>query len=306
MTFDQPLASPTIVVEAEMGEPFTHRPELHLLTLPLEIRITLFRHLFQCPDPIKIESTHEEHDLFFDDPQEQQEQDSPDTATTATISWTLRRPKTPQNGLSAQFLRVSREIHDTGLPYLYSLNRFDCSSRSALPLLLTQLRPSTRTSAHIRHVVLDWDQLQDFAWSLAKPAQVAATSGIQELHLANWRMRVLGGSSFLWRDYKSYERQLCQAAKDICLKHPLLRCVLQRPFHRPTTTPAARSESVRATHRVKWRFVTAAVGERVAALGPAGRGGERVVDLDQELALLAPAAGKDVNISSLQGGIDPV
>lgn len=76
----------------------------------------------------------------------------------------------------------------------------------------------------------------------------------------------------------------------------------------PRVVPAgvpAPSESVRATHRVKWRFVTVAVGDAVGAFG-GGYYGERVVDLDQELALLAPATGKDVNMSSLQGGLDPI
>lgn len=273
---------------------------LHLLTLPPEIRITLYHHVFQCPTAIKIEATQKEHDYFFEN------REASITSTTVE-SWTLRRPETPHDGLSAQFLRVCHDLHTEGLPYLYSLNTFDCSSRSALPLLLRHVRPTT--SALIRHVILDWDQLEEFAWSLAKPDQVAATSGLQVLDLANWRMRVLGGSSFLWRDYKSYERQLCQAALDICVKHPLLACVLQRPFHRSTRVGVS-GRPVRATHRVKWRFVTESHAV-MADLGGGGDGGddgggERIVDLHEELALLAPAAGKDVNMSSLQGGIDPI
>jgi hypothetical protein len=266
-------------------EPRPHRPgRLHLLTLPVEIRITLYHHLFQCPHPIKIESAHEEHYSF----------DENENDNSTVVSWALRRPTTPQNGLSAQFLVVCQDLHAEGLPYLYSLNTFDCSSRSALPLLLRQLRPTT--SALIRHVVLDWEQLQDFAWSLARPEQVAATRGLQALDLATWRMRVLGGSSFLWRDVKSYERQLCKAALDICEKHPLLGRVLQRPFHRSTRAGGPG----RTTHRVKWRFVTE------AGAVTAREDGERIVDLHEELALLRPTASKDVNMSSVQGGMDPI
>lgn len=273
---------PTEVAE----EPQPHRPDgLHLLTLPVEIRITLYHHLFQCPHAIKIESAHEEHQGFDD-----HENDN----STVVVSWGLRRPTTAQNGLSAQFLVACHDVHAEGLPYLYGVNTFDCSSRSALPLLLRQLRPTT--SALIRHVVLDWDQLQDFAWSLAKPDQVAATRGLQVLDLATWRMRVLGGSSFLWRDVKSFERQLCQAALDICEKHPLLGRVLQRPFHRSTRAGGP----VRTTHRIKWRFVTEAGAITTR------EDGERIVHLHEELASLTPVAGKDINMSSVQGGMDPI
>lgn len=275
--------TPPSEVEAE---PQAHRPDrLHLLTLPVEIRLTLYHRLFQCPHPIKIESAHEEHHGFDD-----HESDN----STIDSLWALRRPTTPREGLSAQFLAVCRDLHAEGLPYLYGVNTFDCSSRSALPLLLRQLLPTT--SALIRHVVLDWEQLQDFAGSLAKPEQVAATHGLQVLDLATWRMRVLGGSSSRWRDVKDYERQLCEAALDICEKHPLLCRVLQRPFHRSTRA----GDPVRTTHRIKWRFVT-----EVGAV--TGReDGERIVDLHQELALLTPVDGIVANISSVQDGMDPI
>jgi hypothetical protein len=97
-------------------------------------------------------------------------------------------------------------------------------------------------------------------------------------------MRVVGGSSSLWRDVKSYERQICQAALDITRKHPRLKVVLQRTFHkRSNLITGARASIVPNTWgRIKWRFVT----EQAAAAAVAVAN-EKVVDLQDELDRLS-------------------
>ncbi|KEF62655.1 uncharacterized protein A1O9_00628 [Exophiala aquamarina CBS 119918] len=299
-----PTSTPLATSKTEES-PRPHRPRddgdvdvLHLLTLPTEIRITLYQHLFSCPHPIKIESSHEEHAYDFD------QKETTDT-TTRVIPWTLRRPNIPRDGLSAQFLAVCQTVRAEGTPYLYSTNTFDCSSRSALPVLLQHLSPST--SSLIQHVILDWEQLQDFAWSLAKPSQVAATAGLQVLDLATWRTRVLGGSSVHWGNVKAWERELCHAALDICARHPLLHSVLQRPFHR--SKRAVDTAGIpRTTHRVKWRFVTEEASVAGASSGNFEYESERVLNLQHELALLGPVATTAEhtdNMPSAQGVLDP-
>jgi hypothetical protein len=97
-------------------------------------------------------------------------------------------------------------------------------------------------------------------------------------------MRVLGGLSSRWRDVKSYERQICQAALDITRKHPRLKVVLQRTFYKRSNVingARARASIVPNTWgRIKWRFVT----EQAAAAAVAN---EKVVDLQGELDSLS-------------------
>ena len=275
------------------------RGHLHLLSLPTEIRVQLYIYLFQSVTPIKIESQHSSQQSS-----EHSEPEGNNADSYSDQTWTIRRPSTPTNGLSSQVLLVCREIYTEAHPYLYRLNMFDCSSRSSLPLLQSCLSPIT--FPHIRHLILDWEHLQDFAWSLAKPGQVEATRGLQVVELGTWRMRVrYAGGTFLWRDVKSYERQLCQAALDICRKHAHLRLVLERefPYRRKKlvdNTTLGKSIHGRTTQRVKWRFVTEALGT-MDAIGE----GEKTLHLQQELHLLTPAVGKDL-VMSVQGAMDPI
>jgi hypothetical protein len=155
---------------------------------------------------------------------------------------------------------------------------------------------STANFARIRHLVLDWDQLQDFAWSLAKEDQVAATSGLEILELNHFRTRMLQplratdllmniipdphrartllnpiSSNRLWENTRDHERQVHQAALEITEKHAQLRFVLQetsvktlpRGFQREEIPPELTGHvavrpipELKATARIRWRFVT--------------------------------------------------
>jgi len=103
-------------------------------------------------------------------------------------------------------------------------------------------------------------------------------------------MRVLGGLSSLWRDVKSYERQICQAALDITRKHPRLKVVLARTFYkRPKASVGVYTSVVPNTWgRIKWRFVTEAAAAAAAAAAKVGENGnEKVVNLQDELDRLS-------------------
>ncbi|KAK4944105.1 hypothetical protein LTR10_016438 [Elasticomyces elasticus] len=243
------------------------------LNLPTEIRLKIYTHLFSFPDPIKIEPAHptSQAAFIFDS----------NTNEAKETPWLLRQPTT--SGLTSQLLRTCRKIHHESLPVLYQSNIFDCSAREGVPLLQHNIGPSSFSL--IRHVILDWEQLQDFAWSLAKPEHQLATNGLEIIDLASWRARILGGSSLLWHDVKAYERQLCQAALDICQKHAQLR--LLRLKRDPTEFKlSGKTIMCKTTHRVKWRFVT----EKEARTH---KDYDHVVDLQSELASLNVPTKKD-------------
>jgi hypothetical protein len=264
-----------------------------LLQLPAEIRLKIYAHLFQHFEAIKIEPANPEQQTSFDGPEDDRNGDDP-----KSNEWLLRRP-TP-SGLSTQVLRVCRQVHREALPVLYGANPFDCSAREGVPLLLHNV--GADNLGRVRRLVLDWEQLQEFAWSLAKPEMQSATNGLEVIEMATWRMRVLGGTSWLWRDVKAYERQICQAALDITNKHPNLRAVLQKSFHRyehAADKHLKKGGWVNTSHRVKWRFVT----ERGAAT--AADTCEKVVDLSSELAALNVPSGKDQGQSQQPGSSDP-
>jgi len=250
----------TVVPFAVMATP---RPIL--LRVPVEIRLRLYNFLL-TGRVIKVEPRHPDRQCDDSD-------------------WCMK----PVRGLCAQLLRVCRQVHDEAHALLYADNVFDCFQREGIKLLLKHIGP--KNSALIKHVIIDRDQLQEFAWSLAKDEQKAATSGLEVIEMATWRMRVLGGSSLLWRDVKSYERQICQSALEICQKHPRLRVVAQRPFQK--TARAAQSST---PYRIKWRLLPSET-----CLGPE----EDTVDLEKELALLTdgwPQEGR--NERSRPTGLD--
>ena len=259
------------------------------LNLPPELRLQIYTYVLTSPEPVTITpssttSSQFSQFLSFAVGLDSSSLSPPSTPTATIPSQKLLTPYP----VSAQLLRTSRLIHAEATSILYTANTFNCSSHSALPILLQTLTPAT--SALIVHLILDWDQLQDFSWSLSKPATVHATSGLQTLDLATWRMRVLGGLSSLWRDVKSYERQICQAALDITRKHPRLKVVLARTFYkRPKASVGVYTSVVPNTWgRIKWRFVTEAAAAAAAAAAKVGENGnEKVVNLQDELDRLS-------------------
>jgi len=133
--------------------------------------------------------------------------------------------------------------------------------------------------------VIDWDFLQDLGWSLSKDEYKRATSRLKRVDLKSWRMRHLTGTSVQWRNVKSHERSLCQAALDIRNKHNQLK-ILAESYHRRASTSAGISlfgdtvgglPATRSNCRVKWRFVTCLEDLRED---------ETVVDIEKDIELL--------------------
>ena len=139
---------------------------------------------------------------------------------------------------------------------------------------------------------------------------------LHELSLAHWRTRVLGGSSFLQRDVKAYERSICQSALAIITKSSKLRIVAQRSWARPKLLQPAtyhlnpgnakaaaavdesmkRQQQTSSSIRIKWRFL--------ADEGQMWKD-EMVIDLEGEVALLT-AGGVAKDEGPVQTALDPI
>ncbi|KAJ9653404.1 hypothetical protein H2198_007402 [Neophaeococcomyces mojaviensis] len=241
------------------------------LAIPLEIRQVVYSEIFDTRAGIAIEAAP-------------RLAPSPGGEPTTT-SWSAEDEfwAIKPHQLSSQFLRTCRQIHTEALPHLYSLRIFDVTARESLQLFLHNIGP--QNFAFIHHIVIDWDFLQDLGWSLTKDEYKLATSGLNNIEVKSWRMRHLTGTSVQWRNVKSHERSLCQAALDICKKHKQLK-VLAESYHRRASSSAGISLSgiagggvpaTRSNCRVKWRFVTCL--EEL-------REDETVVDIEKDIDLL--------------------
>ena len=132
---------------------------------------------------------------------------------------------------------------------------------------------------------------------LARPDAVAATAGLISIDMATWRMRVTGErSGFLWRDVRSSERSMCEAALGICQKSRRLRVVAQRVWDR-VKRGLGGERVMRKTERIKWRFV---VGEGQLLAG------ETRLDLETELMVLRQGGGSAKDEGGVQMALDPI
>lgn len=250
-----------------------------LLALPVEVRLKIYALLFHCAEALVIEPAEPAYQEDFDhssyspasviDHANDKDKDPFPSPALRIQPLHFYRPAylsyAPSSttwgvGMSSQLLLTCRQIHHEAIPILYGTNRFDCSMRSA-PTILAQII-SVQNFALIRHLILDWDQLQDFAWSLAKDEQVHATRGLEILELNRFRTRIfprtrsasaaesettLGiapdpsatlysatGSWSRWHhaDVVNHERQLFASALAIVEKHAQLRHVLQTTMYK--------------------------------------------------------------------------
>lgn len=238
-----------------MLEALNLNTECPFLALPVEIRQLVFNDLFRPLEPIRITARPPPTSLEDDE---------------NTTSWSSERESfaIARHSLDSQFLATCKQIHTEGLTFLYSQRTFDLTARESLKLLLHNI--GTKNFSNLHQIILDWDALQDFAWSISKPDYAAALSGLHVIEMATWRNRHLDTTSTRWRNVKGYERAMCQAAADILHKHDNLKILAQEHFVRKgsITHIAAgnaegesddKSKQVGAgmgSLRVKWRFLS--------------------------------------------------
>jgi hypothetical protein len=293
-----------------------------LLGLPVEIRLNIYTLLFLCASTLRIEPASPSYQQALDDEQ------GPSQRYQIRISPVqfcrpayLKRPFSTDDyglGLTSQLLLTCRQIYSEALPLIYSLNKFDCSLRSA-PQIFYQII-SVTNFAMIRHLLLDWDQLQDFAWSLSKDSQVSATAGLEVLELAYFRRKALRHprweyqrmditddppkpSEDIVRSHdrmrertKDHERQLHQAALEITQRHARLRYLVQETClkagprgyqrERVSTSMGGRGYTLSrpiveltTSERLRWRFVSEKALHE-------SRGNGTVLDIVAELTAL--------------------
>lgn len=244
------------------------------LAIPPELRRLVFTELFQPLKSIQITAG----------PPSTSAEDE-ETST----SWPADREffNVAGHGLNSQLLTTCRQLYSEGLPLLYSQRCFDLTARESLKLLLHNVGPRTFSSIH--RIMLDWDSLQDFAWSICKPGYTVALSGLQIIEMATWRNKHLRTTGTRWRNVKGYERMIVQAAADILDKHSSLNVVVEEHFVRRgsliNTVPVSRisdaSEQPRVVEsgplRVKWRFLSSEIFQKQ---------NEVKIDIEEDLKLL--------------------
>lgn len=238
----------------------------HLLALPIEVRELVYNLIFDPTTLIKVEAAAAREYEY-----------APATETDSTTwpadfeSWAITR-----HPLSSQLLRACTQIHEEATPFLYSRRTFDLTARESLKLLFHNIGHAY--FEHIRHVLIDWDSLEDFSRSLNKDEYQVGTSGLKSIQLASWRIRHIQGTSVRWRSVKGYERMVCQAAVDITEKHKQLKLVAEQAFQRKSSYLSVDAPRMPPSNcRVKWRFIT-----HEADL----KEGENVIDIKEDLGRL--------------------
>lgn len=230
-----------------------------ILAIPIEIRELIYDLIFEPRTTIKITAA----------PAREYEYSEDSTFPSDFESWAI----TPQP-LSSQLLRVNKQFYTEGLSFLYSLRIFDLTARESSKLLLHNI--GTRSFSQIRHVIIDWDALQNFAWDLSKDEYREGLAGLRCIELATWRIRHMRGTSVRWRNVKSYERMSVQAASDIISKHAQIR-ILAEQYYQRRASMAAIEGKTSVSNKVKWRFVMNKEDLKE---------GEHVVDVQADLELL--------------------
>lgn len=237
-----------------MLESLTLNPECRFLAVPVEIRQLVYSELFRSCEIIHITA---------------RPPSTPIEDEEGTTSWPADQESfaIARHDLDSQLLATSKQIYAEGLPFLYSHPTFDLTARESLKLLLHNI--GATNFSKIRHIVLDWDALQDFAWSISKPDYATALSGLHIVEMATWRNRHLDTTGTRWRNVRGYERTMCQAAADILLKHDNLKILVEELFVRKGSVTQIvtghtidendeKSKQVSAAigpRRVKWRFL---------------------------------------------------
>lgn len=228
---------------------------MNLLDLPAEVRLQILCHVL-ANKIIKVEGE------LLGDPLEN------------NAVWVMKHC----GGLDTAVLCTCSQLFSEGQSLVFTNNVFDCSQREGTNLLLKRIGPSN--FAQIKHLIMEWDQLQDFGWALAKDSTGTHLPRLESVLMATWRTRILGGRSLVWQQNKNYERQLCLSAINILQKHPKLSILVQIPYRQASR----RSVHSNNNNRVKWRFISTE-----QAMGPS----EVVINLEAELAQLGVKPGED-------------
>lgn len=278
-----------------MLESLTLNPECRFLALPVEIRQLIYSDLFQPFEVIQITARPPSTPIEDDE---------------ITTSWPADQDffAIARHDLDAQLLATCKQIHTEGLPLLYSQRTFDLTARESMKLLLHNIGPTNFSK--IRHVVLEWDALQDFAWSLSKPDYATALSGLHMVETATWRNRHLDTTGTRWRNVKGYERMMCQAAADILHKHDILKILAEEQFVRKgsiTHIVAVHANDENddkpkqvsgdtGPRRVKWRFLDSST---------AMKDHETAVEIKKDLEILRATKGEADDGGFQMSMIDP-
>ncbi|EXJ73661.1 uncharacterized protein A1O5_03423 [Cladophialophora psammophila CBS 110553] len=213
-------------------------PGITFLSLPVEVRLTIYTHLFYPAGELFVAPRNPAYDQGFNN---DQETPAPPTWQVAMVPGICPEPEgdiitssLDPYSQSSQLLRVCQQIYVEAIPILYGVNKFYCGlrpwkdNREILPRFV-----STPNFAHIRHLVLDRPLVRVFAQLLAKEEHVVATKGLESVALGKWRFcerptstAVALGIRRPGTHFKG--SQFCNPAVEICRKHAQLRYVVEQ------------------------------------------------------------------------------
>lgn len=262
-----------------------NRQSSRFLTIPVELRELIYDIVFQPTASVRIAAA----------PQRQYEY-NPSTESDSTTwpadfeSWAItHHPR------SSQLLRVCSQLYAEGLSFLYSFRSFDLTARESPKLLLHNITP--RCFSHIRHVAIEWEALQSFAWDLSKDDYRLGMAGLRCIQLANYRIRHLHGPGVKWRNVRSLERSMLQAAIDITEKHERLKVVAEEQYRRRASSSVGiTSLKLSSLSKVRWRFIT--VEDEL-------RDGEEIVNIQKDLEIVKLVPDDTVDDGFSLPAIDP-
>jgi hypothetical protein len=194
---------------------------MHLLKLPIEIRLRIYEELLACPSAV-VESV-------------------PHRISTIKFRFQIRTVRP----LSPQLLRVCRQIHLEARRVLYSSHQFNCAfSILGIGKLRAQIGPTN--FGHIKHII-GWSGLRRLSYSFrnsrtAKLYMNLETLTIQESFLVN-----LGRPGNLLDLDLCELSNHCKAASEILCQHPLLSVLAQTSIKDPQPL-----EESGTALRIKW------------------------------------------------------
>ncbi|OQV02497.1 hypothetical protein CLAIMM_07689 isoform 1 [Cladophialophora immunda] len=160
------------------------------LSLPSEIRLKIYPHVFFCAQPLRITPSLQAIQYRLNSGKMLS---ISSTCQLQMMTFSRDGPSAPMGRaanscsgvrLSSQILRVCRQVYAEALPILYHINMFECSVRSAHQNITRVV--STPNFRLIRHLVLDCAYVKDLLSLLAQEEQAAATGGLEVLELRSW------------------------------------------------------------------------------------------------------------------------
>lgn len=195
---------------------------MHLLKLPIEIRLRIYDELLACESAV-VESV-------------------PHRMSTVKSRFQIRTA----HPLAPQLLRLCHQIHFEARPVLYGSHQFNCAfSILGIEKLRAQIGPTN--FGYVKHLIIGWSDMRRLLYSFRNPRTAQLYHNLETLTIREpFRVDLDRPGSLL--DLELCElANYCKTAHKILCHHPLLRVLAQTSLG----DPRAREEA-NTVFRIKW------------------------------------------------------